>query len=204
MILSTYFDRLTFKCVWGDVSWYPQCNQCLGSLWSEKGIGELLGEDILERVKQQGFMDVKEGIAMALLFFCIVSDQNSSVFIHVLVFYKKIRVLCYGGELNGKVKHYYAWSLPQDWQRMHVRLAEFFLTHIVSLKYKTNHMIDCNGGVFTVHGSDDEAVPVEDAKIILNHKLEILKGANHSYTKHQSQLVSTVMEFIKMVIVKNN
>ncbi|ESQ45816.1 hypothetical protein EUTSA_v10010965mg, partial [Eutrema salsugineum] len=41
-------------------------------------------------------------------------------------------------------------------------------------------------------------IPVGDAKefakIIPNHKLEVFQGANHGYTKHQSQLVSTVMK----------
>ncbi|KAL0713758.1 hypothetical protein Bca4012_020736 [Brassica carinata] len=68
--------------------------------------------------------------------------------------------------------------------------------------------IDKDCRVLTVHGSEDEIIPVEDArefaKIIANHKLEIVEGADHWYTKHQSQLVSTVIEFIKSVTVKNN
>ena len=68
--------------------------------------------------------------------------------------------------------------------------------------------IDKDCRVLTVHGSEDEIIPVEDArefaKIIPNHKLEIVEGADHCYTKHQSQLVTTVMEFIKTVTVKNN
>ncbi|CAN7022040.1 unnamed protein product [Brassica rapa subsp. trilocularis] len=68
--------------------------------------------------------------------------------------------------------------------------------------------IDKDCRVLTVHGSEDEIIPVEDARefanIIPNHKLEIVEGADHCYTKHQSQLVSTVIEFIKTVTVKNN
>lgn len=52
-----------------------------------------------------------------------------------------------------------------------------------------------------MHGSDDEVIPVEDAiefdKIIPNHKLHIVKGANHSYTSHQAELASVVVPFIK-------
>ncbi|KAF2302715.1 hypothetical protein GH714_001388 [Hevea brasiliensis] len=55
--------------------------------------------------------------------------------------------------------------------------------------------------VFTVHGSADEIIPVEDAlefaKIISNHKLHIIEGANHSYTSHQAELSSAVLNFIK-------
>nr|VDC97158.1 unnamed protein product [Brassica oleracea] len=53
----------------------------------------------------------------------------------------------------------------------------------------------------SIHGSGDRVVPVGDAeefaKIIPNHKLEIVKKADHGYTKYQSLLVSAVMEFIK-------
>ncbi|KAH0849656.1 hypothetical protein HID58_096205 [Brassica napus] len=68
--------------------------------------------------------------------------------------------------------------------------------------------IDKECRVLTVHGSDDEVIPVEDAKefakIIPNHKLTIVEGADHCYTKHQTQLVATITEFIKTVILKNN
>lgn len=55
--------------------------------------------------------------------------------------------------------------------------------------------------VLTVHGSADEIVPAEDAKefakLIANHKLCIIEGANHNYTKHQSELASIVLDFLK-------
>ena len=44
-------------------------------------------------------------------------------------------------------------------------------------------------------------IPVEDAtefdKIIPNHKLHIVEGADHDYTSHQAELASIVLEFIK-------
>ncbi|XP_051114309.1 uncharacterized protein LOC127239957 [Andrographis paniculata] len=61
--------------------------------------------------------------------------------------------------------------------------------------------IDKNCKVLTVHGSADEVIPVEDAhefaKILPNHKLQIIEGANHGYSSHQDQLVSVVLPFIK-------
>lgn len=61
--------------------------------------------------------------------------------------------------------------------------------------------IDKNCRVLTVHGSADEVIPVEDAlefaKIIPNHKLHIIEGANHNYTSHQTELASAVLAFIK-------
>ncbi|KAL3829989.1 hypothetical protein ACJIZ3_018791 [Penstemon smallii] len=55
--------------------------------------------------------------------------------------------------------------------------------------------------VLTVHGSADETIPVEDAmefaKIIPNHRLQIIDGANHEYSSHQDELASTVLPFIK-------
>lgn len=55
--------------------------------------------------------------------------------------------------------------------------------------------------VLTVHGSSDKIVPVEDAskfaKIIPNHKLHIIEGADHSFTGHKDELASVVVNFIK-------
>ncbi|XP_071911116.1 putative uncharacterized protein YDL057W isoform X1 [Coffea arabica] len=62
-------------------------------------------------------------------------------------------------------------------------------------------VIDKECRVLTVHGSADEIIPVEDAldfaKIIPNHKLHIIEGADHSYTSHQAELTSVVLPFIK-------
>lgn len=53
----------------------------------------------------------------------------------------------------------------------------------------------------TVHGSMDKMVPVEDAyefnKIIPNHKLYIVEGADHEFTSYQNELASIVLGFIK-------
>ncbi|KAL8035913.1 hypothetical protein ABFS82_12G122600 [Erythranthe guttata] len=61
--------------------------------------------------------------------------------------------------------------------------------------------IDEKCRVLTVHGSEDEVIPVEDAvefdKIIRNHRLKIIQGANHGYSSHQDELVSAVLPFIK-------
>ena len=55
--------------------------------------------------------------------------------------------------------------------------------------------------VLTVHGSADEVIPVEDAlefaKLIPNHKLHIVEGANHNYSAHQEELASVVLDFLK-------
>lgn len=53
---------------------------------------------------------------------------------------------------------------------------------------------------FTVHGSADELIPVEDAyefaKHIPNHKLRVIEGANHCYTAHRRELSDAVVDFI--------
>ncbi|KAE8700330.1 translation machinery-associated protein 22 [Hibiscus syriacus] len=58
--------------------------------------------------------------------------------------------------------------------------------------------------VLTVHGSADETIPVEDAfefaKIIPNHKLHVVEGANHNYTKHQTELASVVVNYLKAAL----
>ncbi|XP_068343614.1 uncharacterized protein [Pyrus communis] len=64
--------------------------------------------------------------------------------------------------------------------------------------------IDKECRVLTVHGSADEAIPVEDAfefsKIIPNHKLHVIEGANHCYTSHQAELATVVVDFIKAAL----
>ncbi|XWS26687.1 hypothetical protein CRYUN_Cryun26dG0051600 [Craigia yunnanensis] len=58
--------------------------------------------------------------------------------------------------------------------------------------------------VLTVHGSVDETIPVEDAlefaKIIPNHKLHIVEGADHNYTSHQTELASVVLSYLKAAL----
>ncbi|CAO2165294.1 unnamed protein product [Urochloa humidicola] len=53
---------------------------------------------------------------------------------------------------------------------------------------------------FTIHGSADEIIPVEDAyefaKLIPNHKLRVIEGANHCYTAHRKELSDAVVECI--------
>ena len=47
----------------------------------------------------------------------------------------------------------------------------------------------------------DEIVPVQDgmdfAKLIPNHTLHIIEGADHGYSNHQADLASLVLDFIK-------
>jgi alpha/beta superfamily hydrolase len=148
----------------------------------KRGIGERLGEDYLERIKQQGFIDIKEGTAIALWSSCTVPDQYSSVFLSIF--------WSFTGNAGFRVTE------ESLMERLNTDMHEACLK------------IDKECRVLTVHGSADEVIPLEDAKefakIIPNHKLEIVEGADHCYTKHQSQLITNVMEFIKTVIVKNN
>lgn len=52
-----------------------------------------------------------------------------------------------------------------------------------------------------MHGTADEVIPVGDAKefakMIQNHRLIIIEGANHGYTSHQDEMVSAVVPFLK-------
>uniref|UniRef100_A0A0E0KA16 Small ribosomal subunit protein uS10c n=1 Tax=Oryza punctata TaxID=4537 RepID=A0A0E0KA16_ORYPU len=54
--------------------------------------------------------------------------------------------------------------------------------------------IDPNCRVLTVHGSDDDTVPSEDAlefdKYISNHELSIIEGADHRYASHHLELAT--------------
>ncbi|XAR67154.1 Feruloyl esterase [Bertholletia excelsa] len=115
----------------------------------EKGIEECLGKDFLERIKEDGYIDV----------------MNT----------------------NGEVSYRVTEESLMD--RLHTNMHEACL------------QIDKNCRVLTVHGSNDEVIPVEDAKefakIIPNHKLHIIEGADHGYSSHQNELASVVLPFIK-------
>ncbi|KAM7515643.1 hypothetical protein LguiA_005226 [Lonicera macranthoides] len=115
----------------------------------KRGLEDRLGEDFLQRIKKDGFIDV--------------TTKNGEV--------------CY--------------------RVMEESLMERLNTNM----HEACLQIDKECRVLTVHGSDDEAIPVEDAyefdKIIPNHKLHIVEGADHGYTSHQPQLVSLVVPFIK-------
>ncbi|XP_057763567.1 uncharacterized protein LOC130984336 [Arachis stenosperma] len=113
------------------------------------GVEERLGKDYMERIKKDGFIDVK----------------NKSV------------------NFNYRVTE--------------ESLMDRFGTNMHEACLKIDE--DCR--VLTVHGSSDTVIPVQDAlefaKIIPNHKLHIIKGADHPYTKHQDELTSVVVNFIK-------
>ncbi|KAL6851667.1 hypothetical protein ACP4OV_020231 [Aristida adscensionis] len=58
---------------------------------------------------------------------------------------------------------------------------------------------DCR--VLTIHGSRDEIIPVEDARMfaanIPSHELRIVEGADHRYTGREQELTSLVLGFIR-------
>lgn len=113
----------------------------------KKGIKERLGEDFMQIIKKEGFIDVK----------------------------------------NKKGSYRVTEESLMDRQTTDM--------HEACLQ------IDKECRVLTVHGSADEIIPVEDAlefaKIIPNHKLHIIEGANHNYSSHQAELASVVVDFIK-------
>eukprot|EP00257_Ricinus_communis_P014149 XP_015571753.1 uncharacterized protein LOC8272558 [Ricinus communis] len=117
-----------------------------------KGIEERFGKDFMEKIKQDGFFDVKNKAGTIIYRITLESLMD---------------------RLNTDV-------------------------------HKACLQIDKECRVFTVHGSADEIIPVEDAlefdKIIPNHKLQIIEGANHSYTSHQAELTSAVLNFIKEIL----
>ncbi|KAF1887485.1 hypothetical protein Lal_00040539 [Lupinus albus] len=119
------------------------------------GVEERLGKDYMERIRNEGFIDVM----------------------------KK------SGGFNYRV------TLESLMDRLDTNMHEASL------------QIDKECRVLTVHGSLDTTVPVEDAfefaKIIPNHKLHIIEGANHSFTEHQDVLASVVVNFIKESLIPN-
>ncbi|XP_059453188.1 uncharacterized protein LOC132183786 isoform X2 [Corylus avellana] len=115
----------------------------------ERGIEGRLGKDFLQRIKQNGFIDVKN--KRGKFEYCVTEESLRD-------------------------------RLSTD-------------THAACLLIHQ----DCR--VLTVHGSMDKVVPVDDAmefaKFISNHKLHIIEGADHEYTKHQDELASVVLNFVR-------
>uniref|UniRef100_A0A7N0T2E0 Serine aminopeptidase S33 domain-containing protein n=1 Tax=Kalanchoe fedtschenkoi TaxID=63787 RepID=A0A7N0T2E0_KALFE len=113
-----------------------------------KGIEERLGEDFLDQVNKDGFIDVM---------------QNNEVIYRVT--------------------------------------KESLMDRLETDMHEACMAIDKSCRVLTVHGSADEVIPVEDgkefAKIIPNHRLHIIDGADHCYSQNQAELVSVVVDFIK-------
>ncbi|XP_048133656.1 putative uncharacterized protein YDL057W isoform X3 [Rhodamnia argentea] len=91
---------------------------------------------------------------------------------------------------SGTISYRVPWEILMD--RLNTNMHEACL------------QIDKNCRVLTVHGSADDLVPVPDAlefaKIIPNHKLRIVEGADHGYTSHQAELTYIVSSFIKQAL----
>ncbi|XP_021275513.1 uncharacterized protein LOC110410224 isoform X2 [Herrania umbratica] len=117
-----------------------------------RGIAERLGEDFMQIIKKDGYIDVK--------------NKTGGVEYHVT--------------------------------------EESLMERLRTDMHEACPKIDKECRVLTVHGSADEIIPIEDAlefaKIIPNHKLHIMEGANHGYTSHQTELASIVVNFIKIVL----
>ncbi|VFQ83027.1 unnamed protein product [Cuscuta campestris] len=114
-----------------------------------RGIVERLGENYVERIKKEGFLDVKNK----------------------------------AGEVEYRVTE------------------ESLMDRLNTDMNKACLQIDRGCRVLTVHGSNDEIIPVEDAfefnKVVPNHELKIIEGANHDYKVEQDELAYAVVSFIK-------
>ncbi|GAB4853783.1 hypothetical protein Ancab_017976 [Ancistrocladus abbreviatus] len=115
----------------------------------DRGIAERLGENFMEIIKKDGYVDVK----------------------------------------NKAGKIIYRVTQESLMDRLNTNMHEASL------------QIDKECRVLTIHGSADDIIPVEDAyefaKIIPNHKLHIMEGADHCYTTHQAELAPVVLDLIK-------
>ncbi|KAK8543715.1 hypothetical protein V6N13_025886 [Hibiscus sabdariffa] len=113
----------------------------------KRGLAERFGEDFMEKIKKDGYIDFKTGAF-------------------------EFRVT-----------------------------EEELMDHLNMNMREPCRNIDRECRVLTVHGSADNLVPVEDAsefdEIIPNHRLQIIEGADHGYTVHQTELASAVVKFIK-------
>ncbi|WJX28339.1 hypothetical protein P8452_17075 [Trifolium repens] len=121
----------------------------------KEGIEERLGKDYLERIKKDGFIDVRTRT----------------------------------GSFDYRVT------------------KESLMDRLSTNMHEACQQIDKECRVLTIHGSSDKIIPVQSArefaKIIPNHKLHIIRKANHAYSNHQDELSSVALSFIKETIDQN-
>lgn len=120
-----------------------------GRFYTERGLEERLGKDFMHRIKEDGFIDVRDKMGRIIY---RVTEKSLM-------------------DRLGTDMHHACLSIDQ------------------------------NCRVLTIHGSKDDIVPSEDAlefaKLITNHKLHIIEGADHRYLSHQFQLSNILLEFIR-------
>ncbi|KAJ0959925.1 hypothetical protein J5N97_000314 [Dioscorea zingiberensis] len=207
----------------------------------KRGIKERLGDDFMQTIKKEGFIDVqnKRGsyrVTEESLMDRLSTDMHEAC----LQIDKDCResegIFEYGNyqkeadDLHAVVEHFSGTSRVASVILGHSKGGDVVLLYAskyhdictvvnVSGRYDlkkgigerlgkdcvayrvTEEKSDGSPKVLTVHGSDDEVIPVDDAvefsKIITNHKLHIVRGANHCYTSHQAELASVVVDYIK-------
>ncbi|KAK2395601.1 alpha/beta-Hydrolases superfamily protein [Trifolium repens] len=74
---------------------------------------------------------------------------------------------------------------------------ESLMDRLSTNMHEACQQIDKECRVLTIHGSSDKIIPVQSArefaKIIPNHKLHIIRKANHAYSNHQDELSSQLL-----------
>lgn len=122
----------------------------------KEGIEERLGKDVMQKVKEDGFVDVRNNEGEVI--FRVTEDSMMD--------------------------------------RLNTDMREACLA------------IDKKCRVLTIHGSADQITPVGDAlefaKVIPNHELQIIEGADHGYTSHQPELASFILAFVTAGLKKEN
>ncbi|KAG9285224.1 hypothetical protein G9A89_002120 [Geosiphon pyriformis] len=88
-------------------------------------------------------------------------------------------------KLRGKV---FDWKIKKEELQNYMAIPTYLVENIPD-----------NISVFTIHGTTDELVPVNDAAIyanlISNHTLHLISGADHNYTKHSDEVIKIITEY---------
>uniref|UniRef100_A0A0D9VQR1 Small ribosomal subunit protein uS10c n=1 Tax=Leersia perrieri TaxID=77586 RepID=A0A0D9VQR1_9ORYZ len=102
-----------------------------------------------------------------------------------------------GSDYMERIKHYSFIDVRDKTGRSIYRVTKESLMDRLKIDMqRACTSIDPNCRVLTVHGSDDDIVPSEDAlefdKYIMNHELCIIEGADHRYTSHHRELANVL------------
>ncbi|XP_048572165.1 uncharacterized protein LOC125552605 isoform X1 [Triticum urartu] len=109
-----------------------------------------------------------------------------------------------GGDYMERINQHGFIDVAQKTGQFMYRVTKESLMDRLSIDMQSACMsIDPNCRVLTVHGSDDDVVPSEDAlefhKYIGNHEVHIIEGADHRYSSHRLELANIVMKFVTSV-----
>ncbi|PKU88025.1 hypothetical protein MA16_Dca007967 [Dendrobium catenatum] len=149
----------------------------------ERGIDGRLGKEFMQRIKKDGFIDVKDRTGGNVVLLYASMHNDVPVIINLSGRFALERGIDgrLGKEFMQRIKKDGFIDVKDRTGKVEFRVTEESLMDRLTTDMRAAcHAIDKECRVLTIHGSADEIVPSEDAfefdKLIPNHKLHIIEG----------------------------